>query len=140
MELLQLSSSWVTEVDEGSIHLPIRLNGWTLVDLDIWAELELAHLALLRLDVLSPHKQLLAISINSGSLRGNFPPLGCCRHRLLVIFELATWISRISSSRLRSRSLIAAVLFRPTMVRILLGTNGDDRLLVSYMHSIRGCD
>ena len=44
MEFLHLSSSWLAKVHVGSI----RLNGWALVDLDIWAELELFHFFVIR--------------------------------------------------------------------------------------------
>ena len=108
MDLLCLSSSWLAEVEMGSV----RLDGCTLADLDIWTELELPHLALRRLDVPSPHKQHLVISINNGSLRG-----------------LPTQIHRTSSSW----SLITAILSCLVMVGILLSNQVDNRLLHSAL-------
>ena len=110
MDLLRLSSSLVAEVQVGPIHL----SGWTFVDLDIRAELELSRLVLCRLDVLSLHKQSLAISVDNRSLRGLPQVSGICS----------------------SLSLIVVILSFLSGVRILLSNQVDNR----FLHSILLCE
>ena len=107
MDLLRLSSSLVAEVQVGPIHL----SGWTFVDLDIRAELELSRLVLCRLDVLSLHKQSLAISVDNRSLRGLSQVSGICS----------------------SLSLIVVILSFLSGVRILLSNQVNDGLLQSLL-------